>query len=61
MVKNALKTLQPIETDGIAQIEEETIMRLRNMLLEYAKEVFGLDNVFVQGYIYHITRYPSKD
>ncbi|GEM_PF-4106875 len=45
----------------IAQIEEETIMRLRNMLLEYAKEVLGLDNVFVQGYIYHITRYPSKD
>ena len=44
---------------SIALIEEEKIMKLRNLLLEYAKSDLGLDNVFVQGYIYHITKYPS--
>ena len=44
----------------MAQTAEETMIRLRNSLLEFAKDDIGLDNVFVQGYIYHITEYPSN-
>lgn len=45
---------------SIAQIEEDKIMQLRNLLLAYAKDVLGLDNIFVQGYIYSITKYPPN-
>ena len=45
---------------SIALTEEEKVIRLRNLLLEYAKEQLGLDNVFVQGYIYQMTKYPSN-
>ena len=45
---------------SIALTEEEKVMKLRNLLLDYAKDVLGLDNVFVQGYIYHITKHPTN-